>query len=359
MSGVTSKRGIAGGIAHLAAVELHARGGSARGDVCSLADQHRPRQARLAQARGGAQDALVLGLGQRHPEPAPLDRRLARLDDVQRAPLFSPTFHVMHAPCSMRRRQMRRKPWPSCPTRPRSIAASRTCTSSAPPTTFIDGKAGELRYRGYSIHDLAQHSTFEETAYLLLHGELPKASELAQIHGRTLSRAPTAAAVLDIIAAVQRAHPMDVLRTAVSALSAFDPETGDKSRAATLRKGMRLTAQVPMIVAAHARIREGKAPVAPDAGLSHAANFLWMLKGEKPSEDAARLHRHRPGAARRARLQRVLVRCPRRRRHAGRHPCRRHGRGRGAVRPRARRRGRGRAGAWPRRSASRQTSPPT
>ena len=157
------------------------------------------------------------------------------------------------------------------------------------PTKFIDGKAGELRYRGYSIHDLAQQSTFEETAYLLLHGELPKASELARITAELSAARQLQPAVLDIIAAVQRAHPMDVLRTAVSALSAFDPEAGDKSRAATLRKGIRLTAQVPMVVAAHARIREGKTPVAPDAGLSHAANFLWMLKGERPSADAARL----------------------------------------------------------------------
>jgi citrate synthase len=157
------------------------------------------------------------------------------------------------------------------------------------PTTFIDGKAGELRYRGYSIHDLAQHSTFEETAYLLLHGELPKASELARFTAELSAARQLPPAALDIIAAVQRAHPMDVLRTAVSALSAFDPENGDKSRAATLRQGLRLTAQVPMIVAAHARIRAGKAPVAPDGSLTHAANFLWMLKGEKPSEDAARL----------------------------------------------------------------------
>jgi citrate synthase len=156
-------------------------------------------------------------------------------------------------------------------------------------TTFIDGKAGELRYRGYSIHDLAQHSTFEETAYLLLNGELPRAPELAKFTADLAAERQLPSPVLDIIAAVQRTHPMDVLRTAVSALSAYDPEAGDKSRAATLRKGLRLTAQVPMIVAAHARMREGKAPLAPDTSLAHAANFLWMLKGEKPSADAARL----------------------------------------------------------------------
>jgi len=155
--------------------------------------------------------------------------------------------------------------------------------------TFIDGKAGELRYRGYSIHDLAQHSTFEETAYLLLHGALPTASELARFDAQLKAARTLSPAVLDIIAAVKSAHPMDVLRTATSALAAFDPDAADNSRAASLRKGVRLTAQVPMIVAAHARIRAGKAPVAPDAGLGHAANFLWMVKGETPSADAAKL----------------------------------------------------------------------
>jgi citrate synthase len=82
---------------------------------------------------------------------------------------------------------------------------------------------------------------------------------------------------------------MDVLRTAVSALAAFDPETADKSPAATLRKGIRLTSQVPMIVAAHEHIRNGRAPVAPDMDLGHAANFLWMLQGKRPSADTARL----------------------------------------------------------------------
>jgi len=155
--------------------------------------------------------------------------------------------------------------------------------------TFIDGKAGELRYRGYSIHDLARHSTFEETAYLLLHGELPTASELARFDADLKRARQLPAPILDIIAAVKAAHPMDVLRTAVSALAAFHPKTGDNSHAATLAKGVELASQVPMIVAAHQRIREGRPPVAPDAGLGHAANFLWMLKGGKPSADAAKL----------------------------------------------------------------------
>lgn len=157
------------------------------------------------------------------------------------------------------------------------------------PTTFIDGKAGELRYRGYSIHDLAENSTFEETGYLLLYGELPTRDELARFDQELKAARQLPPAVLDIVAAVKDAHPMDVLRTAASALAAFDPDTADNSREATLRKGIRLTSQIPMIVAAHESIRNGRDPVAPDPSLSHAANFLWMLKGEKPSDDAAKL----------------------------------------------------------------------
>jgi citrate synthase len=155
--------------------------------------------------------------------------------------------------------------------------------------TFIDGKAGELRYRGYSIHDLAQNSSFEETAYLLLHGELPTRAQLAEFDAALKAARTIPPPVFDIIVAIKTAHPMQVLRTAVSALGAFDADTGDNSRAATLRKGIRLTAQVPIIVAAHDRMRAGKAPVTPDARLGHAANFLWMLQGEKPSPAAAKL----------------------------------------------------------------------
>jgi citrate synthase len=156
-------------------------------------------------------------------------------------------------------------------------------------TTFIDGKAGELRYRGYSIHDLAEHSCFEETAHLLLKGELPTRVQLAEFDRALKSARVLPGPVLDIIRSVRASHPMDVLRTAVSALAAFDPETADNSPDATLRKSIRLTSQVPMIVAAHERIRGGREIVAPDPSLSHAANFLWMLKGTKPSADAAKL----------------------------------------------------------------------
>ena len=157
------------------------------------------------------------------------------------------------------------------------------------PTTYIDGQSGELRYRGYSIHDLAANSTFEETAYLLLKGDLPTQAEqdafVSQLRaGRTLPDP-----VYDLIRAFKDAHPMDVLRTAVSALGAFDPDRHDNSPEAMLAKGLRLTSQVPVIVTAHHRIRNGAEPVAPNPDLGHAANFLYMLKGEAPSDAAARL----------------------------------------------------------------------
>ncbi len=157
------------------------------------------------------------------------------------------------------------------------------------PCTFIDGRIGELRYRGYSIHDLAEHSSFEETAWLLLHAELPTKAQLAEFDRALKAARELPAPILDIIRTIKHAHPMDVLRTAASALAAFDGETADNSREAVLRKGIRLTSQVPMIVAAHARLREGLEPVAASKDLSHAANLLCMLKGEKPSADAAQL----------------------------------------------------------------------
>ena len=154
---------------------------------------------------------------------------------------------------------------------------------------YIDGRAGELRYRGYSIHDLAQQSSFEETCYLLLKGDLPAQAQLDAFTSELRSSRTLPKEILEIIKAIRHAHPMDVLRTAVSALSAFDPDTADKSAAATMRKGIRLTSQVPMIVAAHEHIRNGRAPIAPDPALGHAANFLHMLLGKRPDADTARL----------------------------------------------------------------------
>jgi citrate synthase len=153
----------------------------------------------------------------------------------------------------------------------------------------IDGAAGTLQYRGYSIHDLATHATFEEVCHLLMRGELPTASELESFDAEMRRYRGVPDAVLDIIRTCKDGHPLDVLRTCVSALAALDPDSQNVGEDAFQRNGLKLTAQVPTLIAAHEAIRNGRDPVAPDSDLSHAANWLWMLKGEKPSEDAARL----------------------------------------------------------------------
>jgi citrate synthase len=155
--------------------------------------------------------------------------------------------------------------------------------------SFIDGKAGELRYRGYSIHDLAQHSTFEETAYLLIHGELPKSEELDRFRDELVRARQVPPAIAELIGKIRQGHPMAVLRTAVSAIASLDRENEEQGIEPALRKGVRLMAQVPVLVALHEALRRGLEPVQPDPTLSHAANFLWMLKGQKPSAHAARL----------------------------------------------------------------------
>lgn len=155
--------------------------------------------------------------------------------------------------------------------------------------SLIDGAKGELSYRGYSIHDLATRSTFEEVAYLLIHGDLPTAADLTQFDAALKANRTLPAAIYDIIRATKDGHPMDVLRTAVSALAALEPASHDTSEAGFIANGLSLTSQVPMIVAAHEAIRNGRDPVAPDPALGHAANWLWMLKGKKPSEAAAKL----------------------------------------------------------------------
>jgi len=155
-------------------------------------------------------------------------------------------------------------------------------------SSFIDGELGILLYRGYNIHDLAANSTFEEVSYLLLHGSLPTQEELGAFDKRLRGQRALPSEVLRTIGLVAKSHPMDVLRTAVSALSAFDPDTEDESTEALLRKSERLTASVPTIVAAHERIRKGLDPVDARADLGLAANFLYMLTGKEPGDEAVK-----------------------------------------------------------------------
>ena len=153
----------------------------------------------------------------------------------------------------------------------------------------VIGDIGKLIYHGYDIHDLAEKSTFEETTFLLMHGHLPNRAQLDEFDQTLRNSRDLPPQILEIIKGIKQAHPMDVLRTAVSALAAFEPEVQDNSPEATLRKGIRLSAQVPTIVAAHHRIRTDKPVVPPDPSLDHAGNFLTMFKGEKPDQDATEL----------------------------------------------------------------------
>jgi citrate synthase len=152
---------------------------------------------------------------------------------------------------------------------------------------FIDGEAGILAYRGIDIHDLAQKSTFEETCYLLWFGKLPTRAELDDLNKRLASERKMDPAIFERMRQVPKsAIPMEVLRTAVSALSFYDQEAEAVDHDSNVRKAIRLTSQIAMIVAGYDRIRKGKPVVEPDPSLSHAANFLLMLNGEKPSPTA-------------------------------------------------------------------------
>jgi citrate synthase len=154
---------------------------------------------------------------------------------------------------------------------------------------YIDGEAGVLSYRGIDIHDLARNSDFEETTYLLWFGSLPNAEQLADFKKELANARSLNWRIYDFLRSVpHESTPMEVMRTAVSLLSLYDPEEKDMSHDANVRKGYRLTAQIAMIVAIFDRIRKGKSILDPDKSLSHSANFLYMLNGVKPSDTAVK-----------------------------------------------------------------------
>ncbi|MGZ4833817.1 MAG: citrate synthase [Terriglobales bacterium] len=154
---------------------------------------------------------------------------------------------------------------------------------------YIDGDRGILAYRGIDIHELADNSTFEETCFLLWFGKLPTAGELRDLKRNLADERKLDPAIVNMIRQAPRhALPMDVLRTAVSALSFYDPEDKLNTPEANLHKSVRLTSQLAMIVAAYDRVRKGRPIAEPDRSLSHAANFLLMLNGEPPSKTAER-----------------------------------------------------------------------
>lgn len=156
--------------------------------------------------------------------------------------------------------------------------------------SYVDGQEGRLVYRGFSIEDLAERSTFEETTKLLLDGELPSEAELAAFRIALAAERALDERTLDTIRGFPAdAEPMAALRTAVSALGLVDPDRGDDGPDATRRKAIRLIARLPAIVAACDRARRGEDPVVPRADLGHAASFLHQLRGEAPDPEDARI----------------------------------------------------------------------
>lgn len=154
---------------------------------------------------------------------------------------------------------------------------------------YIDGDAGVLAYRGIDIHELADKSNFEETCYLLWYGKLPTSSELKELSARLGEERKLDPGIIALLRSIpKQAQPMDVLRTAVSALSFYDKDVKATGHDANIGKAIRLTSQLAMIVAAYDRIRKGKDLVEPNRTCSHAANFLLMLSGTASSTTAER-----------------------------------------------------------------------
>jgi citrate synthase len=154
----------------------------------------------------------------------------------------------------------------------------------------VNGEQGILIYQGYDIHDLAKNSTFEEVIFLLWHGRLPKRAELDELRNSLAQCYEMPAELVALMRQFPRdAEPMDSLRTAVSALDFYDHSARDTSREASLRTATRLTAQLPTIVATAARLQNGQEPIKPRPELNIATNFLYMLKGEMPSEQDAHI----------------------------------------------------------------------
>ncbi len=149
----------------------------------------------------------------------------------------------------------------------------------------VDGQNGRLYYRGYSIDVLSSNSNFAEVCYLLLNGKLPSSAEFSDFNRQLVEARDLPEGVVNIIKEMsKKSHPMDILRTAVSSLSAYDAETADQSPEANLRKSIRIISKMSSIVATIGRINAGGSYVAPDKSLSHEENFLYMLNAKKPDK---------------------------------------------------------------------------
>jgi len=153
----------------------------------------------------------------------------------------------------------------------------------------VNGQTGQLIYRGYDIDDLARYATFEEVAYLLWYGKLPNKAEYEQLREQLVANRELPVQVMKLLFDLPpRANPMHLLRTVVSALALYDPDAGDNSPDANLRKAIRLTARIPTIITSIERIRSGELPLKNNPELSHAANYLYTLKGTIPDELSVR-----------------------------------------------------------------------
>ena len=163
---------------------------------------------------------------------------------------------------------------------------------------YLDGDRGVLAYYGYDIHDLARGASFEEVCHLLWHGRLPNRAELGDLQSQLVAARPLSEPILRLLKqlpasdpstgsgsprAMSRGDGMDVLRTMTSALGHYDQDAADNSPQANYRKAVRLTAQIASLVATHGRLQAGGGPIPPDPALGHAANFLYMLTGERPN----------------------------------------------------------------------------
>jgi citrate synthase len=153
---------------------------------------------------------------------------------------------------------------------------------------YLDGARGVLAYYGYDIHDLARAASFEEVCYLLWHGRLPNRAELGDLQSQLAAARPVAEPILRFMKQLPTSDGMDSLRTLTSILGQYDPESGDNSQAANYRKAVRLTAQMASLVATYGRLQAGGGAIQPDPALGHAANFLYMLTGERPNALATR-----------------------------------------------------------------------
>ena len=148
---------------------------------------------------------------------------------------------------------------------------------------YLDGERGVLAYFGYDIHDLARGATFEEVCYLLWHGRLPNRAELGDLQSQLAASRPLGEPILRFMKQLPSSDGMDALRTLTSVLGHFDAEASDNSQPANYRKAVRLTGQLASLVATYGRLQAGGGPIQPDPALGHAANFLYMLTGTRPS----------------------------------------------------------------------------